>query len=647
MSFPARSDSAAPGPGQRVAAWAVACLVLALGAKAALLPFAVSDAGSFLRWVLRLGLVVAQDFCFVLAVAHLAWFTLALAGRGPAARGVAWFWHGVFYLLGAYLLAGVGIYRWAMVPLELRHLWLTGGSMVVVSSLASATGWFQSALVLLGPWLAYQLAWLAVRRLAAVPWPRRYLLAALATAAWAAWVSQQYIQHNWRDPNRWERRIAQSAPWVMVRSCFQELGREDLLQRLHASPAGSRQGANLPPPRRAVSVAELSEDARPRNVLVLVLESVGAEYLSLYGSPHRTTPCLERLAARYGVVFERCYVTAPSSCKSLYSLLSGRYPRCDWGLVLRDQPRLPVPTLFDLLHRDGYRTLAAHSGYWSWKARDRFLQAHGVECVLDARTLAARRLNSWGVEDRAMLQAVLDWIDRQPQRPFAALAYTIQTHHPYVVQSDRAPEFVPEDPTLNRYLRSVWEADRLIAWLVEQLRRRGLWEQTLLVVTADHGESFGQHGQRIHSFALYEPAVRVPLVLLWPGWSRPGKRLAHPVQQVDLLPTLLQLLGRPVPADLDGWHLWAAEPRRVVPLVATGNGIIFGARQGQWKYHYHLESDREELYRLDDDPGERHNLASEYPRRCARLRRAALGLLLPRHRQTVAAAPEPAVRESK
>ncbi len=635
MLRPSAQSSSLPGPGSAIAAWAVTCLGLALAAKAALLPFAVSDAGSLVRWVLRLGLVVAQDFGFVLAVAHLAWLVLAAASGPWWQRRLLLLWHGVFYCLGAYLLAGVWIYRWAMVPLELRHLWLAGGSGVVFSSLAAVASWPQVMLALAAPAGGYFLARTVVRQAAPRPWPRRYVLAALATAVLAAWVSQQYIRHNWRDPNRWERRIAQSAPWVMLRSCLQELGREDLLGQLHAS-SDEPLGVKLPPPVRRVEPDVLPMTRPPRNVLVLVLESVGAEYLGLYGSPYRTTPRLERLAAQHGVVFRHCYVTAPSSCKSVYSLLTGRYPRCDWGLVLRDQPRLAVPTLFELLARRGYRTLAAHSGYWSWKGRDRFLRHHGAQQLIDAATLQASQVNSWGVADRQMLQAVLQWIDRQPGKPFVALAYTIQTHHPYVVLSERPPRFSSGDPLLERYLQAVWEADRLIAWLVEELRRRGLWEQTLLVVTADHGESFGQHAQRIHSFALYEPAVRVPLVLLYPGWSRPGEQVEHVVQQVDLLPSLLQWLGAPQPPDLDGWHLGAAAPGRVVPLVATGNGILFGARQGPWKYHYHLESGREELYRLDRDPGERANLARQHPRRCAKLRRAAVELLLRRHRATVA-----------
>ncbi len=637
MQRPSAPSGSRFTPGCVIAAWGVACLGLALAAKALLLPFAVSDADTFLRWVLRLGLVVAQDFCFVLAVAHLAWLSLAAASGRRWQRPLLQLWHAAFYSLGVYLLAGVWIYRWAMVPLELRHLWLAGGSGVVFSSLAAVASWPQVFLALAAPIGGYLLARAVVRRAAAGPWPRRYVLATLATAALAAWVSQQYIRHNWRDPNRWERRIAQSAPWVMVRSCLQELGRKDLLERVHASGSGSHAPVKLPPPVRRAGTDVLPMKRPPRNVLVLVLESVGAEYLSLYGSPYRTTPHLERLAARHGVVFRNCYVTAPSSCKSMYSLLTGRYPRCDWGLVLRDQPRLAVPTLFELLARRGYRTLAAHSGYWSWKGRDRFLRHHGVQEVIDAATLKAAQVNSWGVADRQMLQAVLQWIDRRPGEPFVALAYTIQTHHPYVVLSEQAPWFASGDPLLDRYLQAVWEADRLVAWLVDELRRRGLWQQTLLVVTADHGESFGQHAQRIHSFALYEPAVRVPLVLLYPGWSRPGEQVNHVVQQVDLLPSLLQWLGVPLPAELDGWHLGAAAPGRVVPLVATGNGILFGARQGPWKYHYHLESGREELYRLDRDPGERANLARQHPRRCEQLRRAATQLLLRRHRATVAA----------
>ena len=355
--------------------------------------------------------------------------------------------------------------------------------------------------------------------------------------------------------------------------------------------------------------------ARPTNVFILVLESVGAHYLSLYGSPHNTTHHLQRLAAERGVVFDQFYVHSPSSCKSLVPLTAGVYPRIDWRLTVRDCPDFNVPTLAQVLGKQGYRNCFLHAGYWSWKHRDQYLTARGADLLIDADHLAEWKVNSWGVSDRVMLESALRWIDEAPGQPFQALAWTIETHHPYVVSGEEK-EFGVKDRELNRYLNAVRAADEQIAWLVEQLDKRGLSDSTLLVITGDHGELFGQHGQRVHNFGVYEESVHVPLILLHPSLKHLPKRLPEVRQQIDLLPTVLEMLGHPPPAAWQGVSLWQQNPMPRVYCFALGNQAILGLRDGHYKYHFHVASGQEELYNLSLDPHEHHNIAPEHPERC-------------------------------
>ncbi len=453
-------------------------------------------------------------------------------------------------------------------------------------------------------------------------------------------VCHVYVKARWDDPNRWERRIAQNPHTVFVASCIAELWHADTLELFGDPDESDFLPPDAQPMLHAVSFAK--DERRPRNVLLIVLESTSVEYVSLYADKYkyRTMPNLERLAKDGGVIFENCYVQTPSSCQSLAALTASIYPRPDWGLMVRDEPDFDVPTIAEVLGGRGYRTCFAHSGYWRWKNRDRYLRSRGAQTLLDADNIPGEQVNTWGVADRAMFQATLDWIDEDRSRPFFALAYTIETHHPYVAR-EPLYDFGVGHEDFNRYLNALRATDETIAWVMDELRRRGLEESTIVAVTSDHGESFGQHNQRIHSFSVYESAVHVPLVLLHPrlrGEQPP--RVADVARHIDIAPTLLAALGIAAPADWQGeslmpWHGHPAHASRAgspcrdrrAYFFATGNQVVLGLRDGPYKYHYHLSTGHEELFDLTADPGENDNLAADQKGRCAAYKRKLGGFV--------------------
>ena len=601
-------------------------LSLALGlaavlvaAKCALLPFPVTTAAEFARWCLRLGIVVSPDLCFVAALTTLSLLACRGAQAVPLLRRCARpGCFAVYYACGLYAVASISIYRWTMVPLTVPLLQLAGGDLKAGSSLAACLeGGSLLALsagplaLLAAPWLTRRLPWF--RRGAPLPWAVGIALLAVTVAYGAT--CRAYVRAAWTDPNRWERRIAQSPHVVLLASCFSQSNLSTMLADADRSDfEGTRRQ-----PRRFDPLS----GRRPRNVVLIVLESTGVEYLDAYGGRFETMPRLTRAAAQGGVVFENFYVQTPNSCKSLVALTAGIYPRLDWSLLVRDAPEFDVPTIAEVLKPHGYRSCFAHSGYWSWKQRDGYLRRRGADALIDAEVLPDAKVNSWGVADRAMYGACLDWIDQDPQQPFFLLAYTIETHHPYVA---RPPlhDFGVADEDFNRYLNALRAADENIAWLLDELRRRDLLDSTLVAVTADHGESFGQHNQRIHSFSLYESAVHVPLVLLHPGL--PPGRAGAVRQQIDLAPTLLELLGIDPPPQWQGRSLWDEQPARSY-FFATGNEVALGLRDGRYKYHYYVNSGHEELFDVDADPDELNNLATEHAALCDGYQRRLGGLV--------------------
>ncbi|MCC6946075.1 MAG: LTA synthase family protein, partial [Thermomicrobiales bacterium] len=394
--------------------------------------------------------------------------------------------------------------------------------------------------------------------------------------------SQSYMHAHWTDPGRWERRIAQSPHAVLLASCVDEL--------LQAEPfTASFLTHNMDDRdfRRRGSVQTILPESaranRPRNVVVFFLESSGAEYLSLHGSRHDTTPNLKRLAAEKGVMFEDLYVSVPNSCKSLVALTSSVYPRPDWKLIVQDCPRFSVPSIQQVLVNEGYRTCFAHSGFWSWRNRDNYLRQRGAQTLIDADTLHAKRINSWGVSDQAMFDACLEWIDADRQTPFFLLAYTIETHHPSA-RPEHPIEFDVADPELNDYLNALRATDERIAHFLRQLAERGLEESTLVVVTTDHGESFGQHNQREHMFGVYQPNVHIPLVMLHPSLQDLPRRIKGTREQIDIAPTILDLLGYAAPSDWQGRNLFRRGEDRPGYFFCVGNHVVLGLRDKQWKY---------------------------------------------------------------
>lgn len=626
-------------------------VAVCVAAKAVLLPFPVTTVGEFIRWLLRLAIVVSPDVCFVAALGALffaaTWLVTCrgmgiLPMRGTRAgcpchveSAVRVLVYVTTFIATGYAVASVAIYRHTMVPLTLPSIFLMGGGEAASSIFACVSPATLACLILAPPLVAL-LPWIG-QRVAGSPLRltlsrRGFVGVTVLIAAYGA-VCHYYVRTKWDDPNRWERRIAQSPHAVFVTSCVHELCQADTLELL-GDPDDRDFTTSTEPSIWPASFVARSN--RPTNIVWIVMESTSVEYLRLYGARHDTTPNLERLTRDGGVVFENVYVQSPSSCQSLAAMVASIYPRPAFGLTVRDEPDFDVPTIAEVLAEQGYRTCFAHSGYWKWKGRDHFLRSRGGQRLLDADNITGERINSWGVADQAMFQATLNWIDEgrnagfsRSDAPFFLLAYTLETHHPYVAREPRR-DFGVADENFHRYLNSLRAADELIAWFMSELGRRNLLDSTIVAVTADHGESFGQHNQTIHSFSVYEQAVHVPLILLHPRLrdTQPA-RVADVAQHIDIAPTLLDAVGIARPPAWQGRSLLRPEERadHRAYFFATGNQVVLGLRDGPFKYHYYLADGREELFDLAADLGETSNLAEEQADRCAAYRRKLGGFV--------------------
>jgi len=262
-----------------------------------------------------------------------------------------------------------------------------------------------------------------------------------------------------------------------------------------------------------------------------------------------------------------------------------------------------------------------------WAGWRGFLGGHGFDDVLDYRELACpQMLSSWGVEDRCMVDKIVDLIAGAGTQPFFVTGWTTQTHHPYepspgVLPLNLLREPSPDEWDLGRYLNVVHETDRNLARIFEAVRRAGLEQDTLIVVTGDHGQAFGYpHEGFGQGRTVYEEDVHVPLMLWYPRMFKAGARVPVIGSHVDLAPTITELIGLPAAPDWQGRSLFDESHSGRAYFYVAQDHFRLAVRDANWKYIYSVRDGRDELYDLQADPLEQRNVAAQHPDRRDRLR---------------------------
>lgn len=373
--------------------------------------------------------------------------------------------------------------------------------------------------------------------------------------------------------------------------------------------------------------------AQGRNVVLVVIDTLRRDHLATYGYSRDTAPFLGELA-RQGAVFQGL-TPAPWTKPATASLLTGLHPLHHQAIDRVDRLPDAAETLAERLRRAGYHTLGASANGW-------VSQAFGFDRGFDTFLFfpdnpKAARLN------RDLLPA----LDRL-KPPFFLYVHYIDPHLPFdpdtawdgrplsadlkarpvTVQEVDAPHFLQRSPELMARARDLYDgeirgADDALRELSGWLARRGLMKSTVLVVTADHGEELGDHGRMSHGQTVYQEVLRVPLVIRAPGAVPPGR--FGRASLMDVVPTLLDLLGIDRPEPLDGESLAGRlaasntasnttsntapdENRAFLAHLDFVDGTGVALIRGRWKLVLGKNPYRKELFDLTADPGERRNL---------------------------------------
>jgi len=350
--------------------------------------------------------------------------------------------------------------------------------------------------------------------------------------------------------------------------------------------------------------------AAGRNVVLIALESTGAEYLRPYGASLDPMPNFSELA-RTSLIFEDAYAVYPESIKALFTILCSRYPAMD--TETESYARITTPSLATLLKAAGYRTALFHSGRFMYLGMKDVVENRGFEILEDAGAIGGNYESSFGVDEPSTVRRALAWIDSLPRGERFFLTYLpIAGHHPYETPE---PGPFPERAESDRYLNALHYADAWLGALLRGLRDRGLDRNALFVVFGDHGQAFGRHqGNYGHTLFLYEENIRVPYLIAAPGLITQQTRLARNISLIDTAPTILDLLGLPAPPDHQGRSALEGQPGMALFYTDYSLGLI-GLRDGCWKYIYELDSDRSKLFDLCQDAAELYDLSSSHPER--------------------------------
>jgi len=360
--------------------------------------------------------------------------------------------------------------------------------------------------------------------------------------------------------------------------------------------------------------ASLAAPNAAPNVVVITIDTLRADHLGCYGYKQIHTPNIDALAAD-GLRFERAYTPVPVTLPSHTVIFTGTYPMFSGIHDFAANKLSPdQPTLASVLKQQGYTTGAVIG---SAVLDSRFGLNHGFDFYydhFDFSRLQESNLDEMERPGNIVADVTLDWLSKNFQNKFFLWMHLYDPHYPY-----RPPAPYSDEYKDRPYDGEIAFADAQVGRLIQFLKRKDLYGRTLIVLSGDHGESLGEHGEKTHGFFIYNATLHVPLIFHLPG-SASAKTVPDLVSSADLMPTILQILKIDVPAQVQG--------RSLLPLIAPKKQnesrslyaetflprlhFNWSELRGAETENYHfIDAPKPELYDLTKDPGETQNLFAQ------------------------------------
>lgn len=358
-------------------------------------------------------------------------------------------------------------------------------------------------------------------------------------------------------------------------------------------------------------VLAATKDSQLYNIIIITLESTPADSTTPYNPTLNTTPFLNQLAQQ-GLIAQQAFPDYAYTSKSLVSIHCG-IPPIPIRSVKENKPNaIPYPCLPKLLQPLGYRSAFFQSANGSFEKRHALIDNLGFQDFFALESLnpdGFEQVNYFGLEERAMTKPILDWIKQEPE-PFLLSILSLSGHHPYRPPANFKQSIFAQDPKTNGHLNSINYVDGFMADLFDQLDQIGKLDNTLIIITGDHGATLDFRDHR----GPFRENINIPLIVWNPRLINQPTTVLGPRQHSDIVPTIIDMLNFDVTSGKSyGQSLLKAAPGRAVHTNCKMNICLVRIIRNS-KFIYYNDNKPVEVFDLDKDPDDKHNLAPNVPK---------------------------------
>ncbi len=354
-----------------------------------------------------------------------------------------------------------------------------------------------------------------------------------------------------------------------------------------------------------------------KNIILFVLESTPYDLVSVYDSAYNVTPNIKRWT-NISTIYTNMYAHLPATVYSMGNMVAGVYPLIGHQSMVASYPANTVPSISSELKKQGWTSSLFFGADLAYSNMGLYARNQKFDVTDDNTTIECRFAKFGGtnsfldqLDDRCLVERYFQWSDSVPNKKKLSMLWTTQTHHHYLFKNKEV-EYVKGNKDLNRYLNALRENDEAFGMLMDGLKQRDMLNNTLVILTADHGEAFGTHDQIIHATKIYEENIHVPFILYNPILFN-GKINNRVAGLIDIPPTLSHLIGLKKPAEWQGKSLLTGgSDKDRTFFICPFNDFLFGTRTGKWKFIYNAAKNEGELYNLEADPKELNNVAAQF-----------------------------------
>ena len=355
------------------------------------------------------------------------------------------------------------------------------------------------------------------------------------------------------------------------------------------------------------------------HVILLFMESFRAKDIGILGNTLNLTPQFDRLA-KEGILFSNFYANGVETTRAVMASLFGILPNVTSKSVQSENPGIPLIGLPHIFKESNYLNAYIHNGSLKFEGKENFFSQQGYDVILGKNDIRKRfpeaEGTSWGVHDEYLMEFTTEWLEQKNKQriPTFLTMFTVTNHHPWTIPSNHvSPKLdFSEGSLVKRFLQSVHYSDYCLGKFIRLLKERGLSKNTLIFVLADTGQPMFERDRYLRH-KIYDEDVHIPLLILAEGRIQKPKFIHDIGSQIDLLPTIMDVLGFKGLNHSMGTSLMRQVPNRKAYFYSGNLLCYFGKRVNRLKYIYTAASKADAVFNIPADINEITDVSHQFP----------------------------------